>query len=67
MTDTEPFDASRYLATPEAQAELLGDAFASGNAAYVAQALGVIARARITQRRGRPALDPAAGGDAGPD
>jgi probable addiction module antidote protein len=43
---TEVFDASRYLTTPEAQIELLSDALASGNAAYVAQALGVIARAR---------------------
>lgn len=34
------------LASPEAQAELLNDALASGDAAYVAQALGVVARAR---------------------
>lgn len=46
MVKTEPFDAARYLSSPEAQAELLNDALASGNAAYVAQALGVIARAR---------------------
>jgi probable addiction module antidote protein len=46
MTKTEPFDAARYLTTPEAQAELLNDALTSGNAPYVAQALGVIARAR---------------------
>ncbi len=46
MVKTEPFDAARYLASEEAQAELLNDALASGNAAYVAQALGVIARAR---------------------
>lgn len=46
MAKTEPFDAARYLGAPEAQAELLNDALASGNAAYVAQALGVIARAR---------------------
>ncbi|MBF0372559.1 MAG: hypothetical protein HQL39_03990 [Alphaproteobacteria bacterium] len=52
MAETETFDASRYLATPEAQAELLGDAFASGNASYVAQALGVIARARRFAMRG---------------
>ncbi len=43
---TEPFDAARYLTTPEAQAELLNDALTSGHAPYVAQALGVIARAR---------------------
>ncbi|MBF0562214.1 MAG: putative addiction module antidote protein [Alphaproteobacteria bacterium] len=46
MVKTELFDAGRYLTAPEAQAELLSDAFASGHAAYVAQALGVIARAR---------------------
>jgi probable addiction module antidote protein len=46
MVKTEPFDAARYLTEPEAQTELLNDALASGDAAYVAQALGVIARAR---------------------
>ncbi len=46
MAKTEPFDAARYISTAEEQAELLNDALASGNAAYVAQALGVIARAR---------------------
>jgi probable addiction module antidote protein len=46
MVKTEPFDAARYLDTEEAQAELLNDALTSGNAAYVAQALGVIARSR---------------------
>ena len=46
MVKTEPFDAARYLTTSEAQAELLDDAFASGSAAYVAEALGIIARAR---------------------
>ncbi len=46
MVKTEPFDAARYLGAEEAQAELLNDALASGNTAYIAQALGVIARAR---------------------
>jgi probable addiction module antidote protein len=46
VTKTEPFDTARYLTTAEAQAELLNDALATGSAAYVAQALGVIARAR---------------------
>lgn len=45
MLKTEPFDAARYPTSPGAQAELLNDAPASGDAAYVAQALGVIARA----------------------
>ncbi|MGA9865876.1 MAG: addiction module antidote protein [Acetobacteraceae bacterium] len=46
MVKTEPFDAARYLTSRETQAELLNDAFATGDAAYIAQALGVIARAR---------------------
>jgi probable addiction module antidote protein len=46
MVKTEPFDASVYLSSPESQEELLNDALASGDARYVSQALGVIARAR---------------------
>jgi probable addiction module antidote protein len=46
MVKTEAFDAARYLTSAEAQAELPNDALASGNAAYVANAFGVIARAR---------------------
>jgi probable addiction module antidote protein len=46
MVKTEPFDAAPYLARPEAQEDLLNDALASGDAGYVARALGVIARAR---------------------
>lgn len=44
--DTVPFDAARYFDTLESQAELLSDAFESGDAAYIANALGVVARAR---------------------
>lgn len=43
---TTPFDAARYLDTPESQAWLISDAMESGNAAYIAQAIGVVARAR---------------------
>ena len=43
---TKPFDAARYLNDSESQAELLADAFESGDAGYIAQALGVVARAR---------------------
>jgi probable addiction module antidote protein len=46
MLRTEPFDAARYLTSPQSQEELLNDALASGDASYVAKALGVIARAR---------------------
>jgi DNA-binding phage protein len=46
MVKTEAFDAAPYLTSPEAQAELLSDALNSGEAVYVAHALGVIGRAR---------------------
>ena len=42
---TTRYDASEFLGSSEAQAELLNDALASGNPAYVAHALGVIAKA----------------------
>jgi probable addiction module antidote protein len=45
-TKTLPFDAARYLTSPEAQAELLSDAMETGDAGYIANSLGVIARAR---------------------
>lgn len=44
--ETTPFDAAEYIDTPEAQAELLTDAFETGDATYIANALGVVARAR---------------------
>lgn len=43
---TLPFDAADAFDTPEAQAELLAEAFASGDAHAVTAALGLIARAR---------------------
>ena len=45
-TQTVPFDAASYLTTPEAQSELLSDALETGDATYIATALGTIARAR---------------------
>jgi probable addiction module antidote protein len=44
--ETMPFDASEYLDDAQSQAELLTDAFESGHAAYIAHALGIVARAR---------------------
>jgi probable addiction module antidote protein len=44
--DTKPFDPADFIDTPETQLELLRDAFASGEARYVAVALGTVARAR---------------------
>ena len=41
-----PYDPARHLTSPEAQAELLSDAMQTGDAGYIANALGVIARAR---------------------
>jgi probable addiction module antidote protein len=43
---TKPFDAAEYLDDAESQAELLSDAFESGDAGYIRHALGVVARAR---------------------
>jgi probable addiction module antidote protein len=45
-TKTIPFDAARFLGSSDVQAELLTDALETGDAGYVANALGVIARAR---------------------
>lgn len=44
--ETLPFDTSEYAASPEAQVDLLNDAMESGDPAYIAHVLGVIARAR---------------------
>lgn len=43
---TLPFDPAEHLTDPTDQLELLTDALATGNAAYIANALGTIARAR---------------------
>ncbi|ESY78449.1 putative addiction module antidote protein [Mesorhizobium opportunistum] len=44
--ETVPFDPAEHLGSAEGQAELLADAFASGNPSYIANALGIVARAR---------------------
>lgn len=44
--ETIPFDAARYLDSAEAQLDLINDAFATGDAASIGHALGVVARAR---------------------
>lgn len=46
VIDTTPFDASEIIRSTEAQGELLADAFETGDAAYIAHALGVVAKAR---------------------
>jgi probable addiction module antidote protein len=44
--ETIPFDAAKYLDTPDSQAELITDALESGDAKYLTHALGVVARAK---------------------
>ena len=44
--ETTAFDAAEYLTSEEAQVELLKDAIEEGDPAYIAHALGVVARAR---------------------
>jgi probable addiction module antidote protein len=39
-----PFDTAKYITDAEDVAELLGDAFESGHASYIANALGIVAR-----------------------
>lgn len=45
-TETVPFDPAEYIDTAEAQAELLQDAFQTGDPSFIAIALGTVARAR---------------------
>ena len=44
--ETFPFDPADYLKTAESQAYLLQDALEEGNPGYLANVLGIIARAR---------------------
>lgn len=70
---TIPFDGSEFLDDAESQAELMVDALETGDAKYIAHALGVIARARgmtsIAEEAGitRQALYEALSDDTDPD
>ncbi|MFP3334400.1 transcriptional regulator, partial [Pseudomonas sp. SIMBA_064] len=45
MTETFfDFDAADYLTTPQAIAQFMSDALETGDASYVAKAVGVVAR-----------------------
>ena len=46
VLETFPVDLAAFFESEEAQAELLNDALATGHAGYIANALGIIARAR---------------------
>ena len=43
---TKPFDPAELLATPRAMATYMSDALETGDPAFIADALGVIARAK---------------------
>lgn len=43
---TREFDAARYIETPEDAAIFLDEAFKTGDAAFIAHALGTVARAQ---------------------
>ena len=45
-TKTKPFDPAQYLDTPESIAAYMTEALETGDPSFVADALGVIARAR---------------------
>ena len=47
---TSPFDATRYLSTPEARAEFLRAAIGTGHPAFIAHAKEVVARAAAADR-----------------
>ncbi|GHE70007.1 transcriptional regulator [Camelimonas fluminis] len=44
--ETVPFDAAEFLDTEEEQVRFLADAMEEGDAAYIAHAIGIVARAR---------------------
>lgn len=44
--EAKPFDAAKFFTTLESQTALLVEAFESGHAGYITQALGTVARAR---------------------
>jgi DNA-binding phage protein len=44
--ETEPFDASEFLTSPESQVELLADALESGDTIYIDHALDIIGKAK---------------------
>ena len=71
--ETRPFDPATYLDSPEAMLAYLDGAFADGEAGEIADALGVVARARgmsqLAEETGltRPALYKALSSDGNPE
>lgn len=56
-----PFDPAEYLDMPEAVAEYLAAAFETGDQAVIADALGVVAKARPGSPSGRAGCCPVLG------
>lgn len=54
-TETTLFDPAEYLGSDEDQIDILRDAFATGDAAYIVNAIGVVARARNISQVARDA------------
>lgn len=50
---TVPFDAAKYLDTDEAIEEFLTAAFETGEAAFIAKSLGIVARAQNMSKLAR--------------
>ena len=50
---TKPFDPAEFLGAEEDQIELLHDAFSTGDAGYIANAIGTVARARNVSQLAR--------------
>ena len=46
MTKTLPYDSAEFLKDPEAIQHYMDEAFASGDPAFIAHALGTVARAK---------------------
>lgn len=44
--ETVPFDTAKYLTDPQDQAELVAEAFATGDGEIIRKALNIVARAR---------------------
>lgn len=55
MIKTTRFDAAEYLDTPELQAEYISVALETGDAAFVRDAIGIVARARGMSKVARAA------------
>lgn len=48
--ETVPFDSAKYLTDPQDQAELIAEAFGTGDADVIRKALDIVARARGMSR-----------------